>query len=49
MPSGISAINTVVAVGVVEGLELFIRTDQGIYQINGILVVDIIIPCAVNQ
>src|SRR5690606_7542844 len=49
MPGSLPAIDTVVSVGVVEALELLVRGDKGIHQIYGILVMDIIVPRAMDQ
>src|SRR5690606_19596733 len=49
MPCGISLVDPVVSVGIVESLELFIRSDQGVNKVYGVLVVHIVIPCAMNQ
>src|SRR5690606_10581090 len=49
MPGSISAINSMVSVGIVERFKLFIRSNQGIDKVYGVLVMDIIIPGTVNQ
>jgi hypothetical protein len=49
MPGGISSIDTMVSVWIIEGLKLLIRPDQGINQVNCVLEMNIIITRTMNQ
>ena len=49
VPGGVPTINPMVAVGVVKGFKLLVRSNEGVDQVYRILEVDIVISRTVNQ